>query len=93
MNLKTMGWMILSGRPMKIQLVGDTTAPVSALQRTGTAKVFAAKKSPRGGRGGFGAGRGRGRGGRGGRGAKTVPPSKEDLDAQLDAYNARMETE
>lgn len=29
---------------MKIQLVGDTTAPVSALQRTGTAKVFAAKK-------------------------------------------------
>jgi len=42
----------------------------------------------RGGRGNLG-GRGRGSGGRGrGRGGKSSPPSKEDLDKQLEQYNA-----
>jgi len=41
-----------------------------------------------------GAGRGRmrgfGRRGRGGRGAASQRPTKDELDAQLDAYNAKV---
>ncbi|ELT91463.1 hypothetical protein CAPTEDRAFT_161051 [Capitella teleta] len=90
----------LDGRPMKIQLVSDGAPPRSA------APIASRLSQPRGGarsagrgqQGGRGRGSSRGRGGgrgRGGagRGAKATPVSKEDLDAQLDAYNARMETE
>ncbi|KAK0049178.1 THO complex subunit 4 [Biomphalaria pfeifferi] len=82
----------LDGRPMNIQLVGGSPPVGNAGSRLGP--------SPRGNRqggsgGGFRGNRGgrggRGRGGRGGRDKKETP-TLEDLDAQLDAYNAKMDT-
>lgn len=91
----------LDGRPMNIQLVGATVqsedsgrsfggrAQGGRQNFGGRSQRGSSGGSQRGGRGGRG--QGRGRGGRGG--AREKVPTAEELDAQLDAYNARMDTE
>lgn len=78
----------LDGRPMKIQLVGGVQNTQSASTSTVRYNRGFGRGAGRGRMRGFGR-RGRGRGGRGG--ASQIP-TKDELDAQLDAYNAKMDT-
>ncbi|KAM6972112.1 aly/REF export factor 2-like [Aplochiton taeniatus] len=87
----------LDGRPMSIQQVtsqddSQKQASLSSTTSGGFDRERIGRPNFEGRQGGRGRGGSRGRA-RGGRGASKQPQlSAEELDAQLDAYNAKMET-
>lgn len=92
----------LDGRAMNIQLVGATDTAPNRRPSTGVGFNSRGGSGRRGGGGSGGSftprrgGGGRGRGGRGrGRGGRSElkTPTLEELNAQLDAYNSKMDTD
>jgi len=90
----------LDGRPMNIQTVASDRGDAGATRfsrRNSGGGGGAPARSPRGNRGrsnrggSGGRGRGRGRGGRGGGSKRGPTMTAEELDAQLDAYNSKMD--
>ena len=96
--LKQYNGVPLDGRPMRIEMAGsEAPQEVRRPMGGGIRKSPGPRKSPfrsSGGRGGGGGGRGgrpgRGRGGAAG-GGKKEEKSKEDLDAEMDAYMSTKE--
>ena len=88
--LKQYNGVPLDGRPMRIEIAGSEREIASAAQPLRRVSGGMPRRSPGPRRGGS-APRGGSRGGRGGRGggggrAKEPEKSKEDLDAEMDAY-------
>lgn len=97
----------LDGRPMNIQLIGASESKSFEGGSFNRNRIGAKRGGGGGGGRGFGGGnrRGggggggggfRGRGGRGGRGrggGNKKPRTAEELDAELDAYNSKMDTD
>lgn len=90
--LKKYNKVSLDGRPMDIKLTAGLEATVAPRLSVGSAPVRRGAPANRGGATG-------GRGGRGGRGGARTPrepkPVKTaaDLDADLDSYNSKMQTD
>ncbi|OLY81778.1 THO complex subunit 4A [Smittium mucronatum] len=77
----------LDGRPMKIEVVVSSAAPVQMqIPVPVPMPMMMSNMNNRGNRSNRGGNRRRGRGGRQGNSEKRTPASKEELDAEMDSY-------